>query len=158
MVERDRRVLALNAELATRDRLAGELELALAERDRRAAEFQALLDELGERVKTAQAELDAVNGRIADLDGALTQTLERQQAFDADLEETRRGVIRAGEILAEREAELIRLRAEIARRGPPGTPVAVRVALTELFQVAGERRRQRLAATQPWRLPPQRRG
>jgi chromosome segregation ATPase len=143
--------------VADRDRRIGGLEEAVVGRDREITAFGVALDDLGQRVEAAQSDLGQVNGRIAGLERALADTAARQCGLESEVEETRRTVVRASEAITQRDAELVRLRGEIARRGPVGSPVAVRTALVELLQVAAERRRRRLAATQPWRLPPNQR-
>ena len=147
-------VRELEAAVREREAVITELRAALRERDRR-------IGELGERLERTQA-------RITEVEHSLARTVELQRSLEAEFDQARRAqdqtasvlaatrdaTDRVQAVLAERDALIRQLQLEVARRGAPGTPAAVGTALADLFKAAKQRRLQRLAVSEPWRLPP----
>ena len=147
-------VRELEAAVRERDNLIEQLRAALRDRDRR-------VDELAERLERTQV-------RINDIEHSLERTVELQRSLEAEFDQARRAQDQTASVLAasredtdrsrtalaERDAQIKKLQSEVARRGQPGSPAAVGTALVDLFRAAKQRRLERLAATQPWRLPP----
>jgi len=147
-------VRELEAAVREREGVITELRSALRERDGR-------IDELAERLERTQL-------RIAEVERSLDRTVELQRSLEAEFDRARQAQDQTASILAatrdvtdrsraelaERDALIRQLQNEVARRGAAGTPAAVGTALADLIQAAKRRRLERLAATQPWRLPP----
>jgi len=131
-----------------------QLRTALAERDGEVAGLQTAVAERDQRIKALQAE----QLRATDLQRSLEAEfdLSRRQHGQAGsaLATLRDEMAALRRELAARDAVIANLQAEAARRGPPGSPAAVGTALADLLRTARQRRLERLAATQPWRLPP----
>ena len=166
---------ARHAEVAAeRDRALDELRLlatAIRERDEVIAALRADAEDREQRVEVLNGRLERTQVRVEEVEQAMARTLDTQRVLEADFAEVRRAqeqiaasiaAVREAEgrsqaDLADREDAIRRLEAEMARRGTAGTPAAVRTALSDFFKDANRRRQERLAATQPWRLPPGRR-
>ena len=147
-------VRELEAGIRERESVITELRTALRDRDGR-------IDELGVRLERTQA-------RISEVERSLERTVELQWSLEAEFDQARRVQDQTASVLAaardatersrgdlaERDALIRQLQMEVARRGTPGTPAAVGTALADLFKKAKQRRLERLAAAEPWRLPP----
>ena len=160
--------------VAERDRALEDLVVlatAVQERNEVIAALRADAEDRERRVEDLNARLERTLVRVDEVEQALARTLETQRVLEADFDEVRRTQEQiAASIAAVREADqrsqadladrddvVRRLQAEMARRGTAGSPAAVRTALADFFKDANRRRLERLAATQPWRLPPGRR-
>ncbi|MEI6557194.1 MAG: hypothetical protein WCO00_02220 [Rhodospirillaceae bacterium] len=164
------RAEAAEAAVAREDALTWvrELEAAVRERNGMITELRAALSERDRRIGQLSDRVERTQGRISEVERSLERTVELQRSLEAEFDQARRvqdqtAVVLAGARnatersrteLAERDAQIRQLQAEVARRGPPGTPAAVGTALTDLFKAARLRRAERLALTQPWRVPP----
>ncbi len=146
-------VRELEASVREREGVIAELRATLRERDRR-------IDEMNERLARTQ-------NRITEVERSLERTIELQRSLEAEFDQARRVQDQTATVLAatrdvtdrsradiaERDARIRQLEQEVARRGVAGTPAAVGTALADLFKIAKQRRADRLASSQPWRIP-----
>ena len=145
-----------------------ELEAAVRERDSVIAELRRALLDRDQRVDELAERLERTLVRITEVEHSLERTTELQRSLEAEFDQARRAQDRAASALAatrdvsdrsrteiaERDALIRQLQAEVVRRGAPGSRAALGTALADLFRAAKQRRAERLAATEPWRLPP----
>ena len=141
---------------------------ALAAAQVEGARHHELLDGNSRQVEALEAALTLTEKRVGDLETSLARTTDLQRSLEAEFDQVRcqlelttatltaakAGLAEQQALLAARETDVQRLRAEAARRGPPGTPAAVGRALADLFRSAQERRLNRIAVNEPWRVPP----
>ncbi|MBI1206029.1 MAG: hypothetical protein GC191_01935 [Azospirillum sp.] len=104
-----------------------------------AGDFDTHLVSVGELLDQAWQDVNARHARIVELETALAAAGTRGSGLEA--------------AVAESEAYIGQLVEELERRGPSGSPRAVGTAFRDMVRHAHAVRLERLAATEPWRLP-----
>ena len=131
---------ALTATLADRDQDLTDLRTAAADRDQQIVALQKDVEHGTTLQRSLEAEFDQARRQHRQTSAALAAARDEAATLRDEL--------------AARDALIGTLQNEAARRGPAGSRAAVSTALGDLLRNAQQRRLERLAATQPWRLPP----